>query len=173
MCCDVLLCVVVVVVVCCVLCVVLLLLCVVVLLLCCCVVVLLCCCVVVLLCCCVVVLLCCCVVVLLCVVVLCVVVFFCCCCCFTVSLFFNACDVTTKLAPDTPSPRRNKQLGHAESHPLNVFNKTLGCSRDRVSSGLSALIRCIPLHKRRPAQSGTSVPPCTFPNPSALVATSG
>ena len=33
------------------------------------------------------------------------------CHCFTVSLFFNACDVTTKLAPDAPSPRRNKTQG--------------------------------------------------------------
>ena len=31
-------------------------------------------------------------------------------CCFTVSLFFNAYDVTTKLAPDAPSPRRIKKL---------------------------------------------------------------
>ena len=69
-------------------------------------------------CCCVLlcVVVCCCV--LLCVVVCCVL---CVVCCFTVSLFFNACYVTTKLAPDAPSPRRNKtKLGHAESHSQRV-----------------------------------------------------
>ena len=79
-----------------------------------------CCCVVVWLCGCVVVWLCGCVVVwlwLLCVVVVCCVLCVVCCVfhCFIVSLFFNACDVTTKLAPDAPSPRRKTNLDHAES----------------------------------------------------------
>ena len=42
-------------------------------------------------------------------VVLCGVCGVCCVCRFTVSLFFNACDVTTKLAPDAPPPRRDKK----------------------------------------------------------------
>ena len=44
-------------------------------------------------------------------------------CCFTVSLFFNACDVKTKLAPDKPSPRRNKTQGGRLSNDLGK-NKT-------------------------------------------------
>ena len=37
-------------------------------------------------------------------------------CVVCVSLFFNACDVTTQLAPDAPSPGRNKAQGKTEHY---------------------------------------------------------
>ena len=52
---------------------------------------------------------------------LCCVVLFC--LCFTVSLFFNACDVTTKLAPDAPPPRRKKHKGSAGLKPTREQQK--------------------------------------------------
>ena len=101
-----------------------------------CVYVCMCVCVYVCMCVCVYVCMCVCVYVCMCVVccVLCVV---CCvlcvvCCvlfhCFTVSLFFNACDVTTKLAPDAPSPRRNK------TDTEKTAQETLQHPSDRVTS---------------------------------------
>ena len=36
--------------------------------------------------------------------------------CFAVSLLFNACDVTTQLPPDAPSPGRDQEYLHAGPH---------------------------------------------------------
>ena len=55
---------------------------------------------------------------------------------FTVSLLFNACDVTTQLAPDAPSPRRIENHSHAGSHSHQACaHGPSPCSRGRVSSG--------------------------------------
>ena len=80
---------------------------------------------VLLLCCCCVVavlLLCCC----------CVVV----CCCFDVSLHLDACDVTTQLAPDAPSPGRNSLLQAGPHSFTQLAHRPSACSWGRMSSGL-------------------------------------
>ena len=77
------------------------------------------------------------------------------CGCFTVSLFFNACDVTTKLAPDAPPPRRNKK----KLTTLNHNASTCSTTTSPLFIGSAEQWACL-LHKRRPAQNGTSVPPC-------------
>ena len=58
-------------------------------------------------------------------------------CCFTVSLHNDACDVTTQLAPDAPSPRRIQtacMLGHPS--PTQHAHGPSPCSWGRMSSGL-------------------------------------
>ena len=56
------------------------------------------------------------------------------------SLFFNACDVTAKLAPDAPPPRRNKEkLATLSPQHLNVFDNTTAHGFD-VNSELSTTV---------------------------------
>ena len=57
--------------------------------------------------------------------------------CFTVPLIINACDVTTKLVPDAPSPRRMQTTACWAQFPTQHAPRPAACSRGRMSSCLS------------------------------------